>query len=99
MVQNPTVCRLTQNDPDATGWEIDFVRKSDSGLAQTLIFQLAQTTVVDGKRQMNVNVMPIAKGVYTTVARELIGAAKSTNSAPSPEWERAAGPPSDVVML
>jgi hypothetical protein len=99
MVKNPTKCQFVNSDTDATGFEADFKKVADGVIVQTLTVSVDQTTIIDGKTTFQVNVMPIAKGVYVTILRTLVGPMKSADSMPSPTWERAAGPPTDVTML
>lgn len=97
--KNPTTVQFVVSTDHAqvTSYELDLVRASDDAVVQTLSLG-KPTPDATSTAQVTINVQPIAFGTYYGVMRAVAGTAKSTNSAPSNQFERAPGAPSKVVF-
>lgn len=95
--RNPTAIAFTSEDhdnPELTGYEVDFVRNVDQVVVQTVVVPKASSTRLStGEIGVTVNVQPTAFGTYTFTVRAVAGAVKSGTSLPSEVWQRAPGAP------
>lgn len=91
IVKNPTKAIFNPGPDNAliTSYEIDII-KTDGTVAQTLSFP-KQAVDANGEVTLSINVQPVAFGDYTAVVRNVFGAYKSINSAPSDLWQRVPG--------